>query len=89
MHVQENEADAAKRAFTRSELQTFFTYCADQVARIRGLGRKGWLPAFRDATLFKTAYPLLTIRLHGRGAAGQGLRQAPMLSSDSRRSASR
>ena len=21
-----------------------------------GLGRKGWLPAFRDATLFKTAY---------------------------------
>jgi integrase/recombinase XerC len=26
------------------------------VARIRGLGRKGWLPAFRDATLFKSAY---------------------------------
>jgi hypothetical protein len=26
------------------------------VARIRAFGRKGWLPAFRDATLFKTAY---------------------------------
>jgi hypothetical protein len=22
----------------------------------RGRGRKGWLPAFRDATLFKVAY---------------------------------
>ena len=56
VHTQENEADAAKRAFTRRELETFFTYCDDEVARIRGLGRKGWLPAFRDATLFKSAY---------------------------------
>jgi site-specific recombinase XerD len=31
--------------------------CADErVARIRSLDRKGWLPAFRDATLFKIAY---------------------------------
>jgi integrase/recombinase XerC len=56
VHTQENEADAAKRPFTLRELHTFFAYCDDQVARIRGLGRKGWLPAFRDATLFKTAY---------------------------------
>jgi integrase/recombinase XerC len=55
-HVQENESDAAKRAFTRLELQEFFAYCDDEVARIRALGRKGWLPAFRDATLLKTAY---------------------------------
>lgn len=41
VHVQENEADAAKRAFTRRELHTLFAYCDDQVARIRGLGRKG------------------------------------------------
>src|SRR4029450_4039034 len=27
-----------------------------QVARVRAAGRKGWLPAFRDATLFKVAY---------------------------------
>jgi site-specific recombinase XerD len=56
VHAQENEADASKRAFTRAELQAFFTYCDDQVARIRAFGRKGWLPAFRDATLFKVAY---------------------------------
>lgn len=56
VHAQENEADAAKRAFTLRELHTFFSYCDDQVDRIRSFGRKGWLPAFRDATLFKTAY---------------------------------
>jgi site-specific recombinase XerC len=56
VHVQDNEADAKKRAFTKAELHAFFAYCADQVARIRAFGRKGWLPAFRDATLFKTAY---------------------------------
>ena len=46
----------AKRAFTRDELQAFFDHADDQVARIRAAGRKGWLPAFRDATLFKIAY---------------------------------
>jgi hypothetical protein len=28
----------------------------DQVGKVRGRGRKGWLPAFREAMLFKTAY---------------------------------
>jgi len=56
VHVQDNEADARKRAFTKAELHAFFAHCDDQVARIRAFGRKGWLPAFRDATLFKTAY---------------------------------
>ena len=55
-HVQGNEADAKKRAFTKKELHAFFAHCDEQVARIRAFGRKGWLPAFRDATLFKTAY---------------------------------
>lgn len=32
------------------------------MARIRAFGRKGWLPAFRDATLFKTAYAFGTRR---------------------------
>jgi integrase/recombinase XerC len=44
------------RAFAKYELHAFFAHCDDQVVRIRGFGRKGWLPAFRDATLFKTAY---------------------------------
>ncbi|WP_435109282.1 hypothetical protein [Nocardiopsis synnemataformans] len=56
VHLQENESDPAKRAFTHAELVTFFDHADDQVDRIPGHGRKGWLPAFRDATLFKTAY---------------------------------
>jgi integrase/recombinase XerC len=55
-HVQDTEAEPAKRAFTVDELQALFDYADEQVTRIRGAGRKGWLPAFRDATLLKTAY---------------------------------
>ncbi|MGK3111408.1 hypothetical protein ACPCYV_47885, partial [Streptomyces mordarskii] len=56
VHMQECEAEAPKRAFTRDELQAFFDHADDEVSRVRGRGRKGWLPAFRDAMLFKTAY---------------------------------
>ncbi|MFR9774036.1 tyrosine-type recombinase/integrase [Nocardia sp. SC052] len=56
VHVQDNESDPKKRAFTKAELHAFFEHADNQVARIRAFGRKGWLPAFRDATLFKTAY---------------------------------
>ena len=56
VHVQDNEADPRKRAFTVDELQAFFDLADDQVVKVRGTGRKGWLPAFRDAALFKTAY---------------------------------
>ena len=56
VHVQDNESDRGKRAFTKAELHAFFAHCDDEVARARSLGRKGWPPAFRDATLFKTAY---------------------------------
>ncbi|GHE72619.1 tyrosine-type recombinase/integrase [Streptomyces capitiformicae] len=56
VHVQDNESDPAKRAFTRAELQALFDHADEQVERIRARGRKGWLPAFRDAVLFKTAY---------------------------------
>lgn len=55
-HVQDNESDPARRAFTRSELQQLFDYADDQVARIRADGRKGWLSAFRDATILKITY---------------------------------
>lgn len=56
VHVEDSEADASKRAFTRAELQQLFDYADDEVARKRALGRKGWLPAFRDATCLKVAY---------------------------------
>lgn len=56
VHVQEAEAEPTKRAFTLEEIQAFLDYADDQVTAVRGRGRKGWLPAFRDATLFKVAY---------------------------------
>jgi integrase/recombinase XerC len=56
VHVQDAESDPRKRAFTRDELQALFDYADDQVTVIRAAGRKGWLAAFRDATLFKVAY---------------------------------
>ncbi|MGA4846655.1 hypothetical protein ACOBQB_10440 [Streptomyces sp. G5(2025)] len=62
VHVQDNESDPKKRAFTEAELHAFFAHCDDEVARIRSLGRKGWLPAFRNATVFKTAYAYGTRR---------------------------
>jgi len=55
-HSQDNEQDPTKRAFTHEELQAFFDRADAEVDRIRALGRKGWLPALRDATLFKIAY---------------------------------
>ncbi|MEV5239722.1 hypothetical protein AB0K89_11505 [Streptomyces cinnamoneus] len=30
MHVQDNEADAKKRAFTKAELHAFFEHCDDE-----------------------------------------------------------
>lgn len=56
VHVADAESDAGKRAFTRKELIALFDHADEQVDRIQAAGRKGWVPAFRDATLFKTAY---------------------------------
>src|SRR6478735_4358812 len=55
-HVQDNEQSPAKRAFTRRELQDFFDRADDQVSLVAASARKGWLPAYRDATMFKLAY---------------------------------
>jgi len=55
-HVQDNEQSPAKRAFTKRELQHFFDHADDQVPLIAASGRKGWLPAYRDAVMFKLAY---------------------------------
>ena len=56
VHVTENDSDPRKRAFTLDELQALFDHADGQVARVRGRGRKGWLPVFRDATAMKVAY---------------------------------
>ena len=55
-HVQDNEQSPAKRAFTKRELQDFFDHADDQVVLIAASARKGWLPAYRDAVMFKLAY---------------------------------
>lgn len=55
-HVAEVESEPTKRAFTRAELQALFDHADEQVARKRALGRKGWISAFRDATMMKVAY---------------------------------
>src|SRR5580658_4040402 len=47
VHVQASEADPRKRAFTLDELQALFDHADTRVGRVRGGGRKGWLPVFR------------------------------------------
>lgn len=55
-HVQDNEQQPIKRAFTKHELQDFFDHADDQAVLIAASHRKGWLPAYRDAVMFKLAY---------------------------------
>ena len=52
VHVQDNEQSPTKRAFTKRELQDYLDHADDQVALIAAPARKGWLPAYRDATMF-------------------------------------
>lgn len=55
-HTSDHEGRPQVRPFTRVELQKFFDFADEQVARADRLGRKGSLAAFRDATLFKVIY---------------------------------
>jgi integrase/recombinase XerC len=54
--VADYEGRPGRRALTRAELQVFFDAADDCVERAAGSGRKGWLAAYRDATLFKVCY---------------------------------
>ena len=56
VHAADYEGRPERRPFTRAELQAFFDFADERVAAVRQLGRKGWLAAFRDATLFKVTY---------------------------------
>ncbi len=55
-HTNGYEGRPAVRPMSREELQSFFDFADDQVEKARRLGRKGWIAAFRDATLFKAIY---------------------------------
>lgn len=52
-HVAEGEGRPQRRPLSRDELQAVFDVADATVEEIAQSGRKGWLAAFRDATLFK------------------------------------
>ena len=54
-HVVESEARPGRRSMTRAECQDLFDAADARTERIRLAGRKGWVPAFRDATMLKVA----------------------------------
>ena len=56
VHVDENEGRPERRPLTRAELQALFDTADAAVEEAAGSPRKGWLAAFRDATLFKVTY---------------------------------
>jgi hypothetical protein len=56
VHVADYEGRPGRRPLTRGELQAFFDAADDHVERAAGSRRKGWLAAFRDATVFKVVY---------------------------------
>ena len=72
VHVADYEGRPGRRPFTRAELQAFFDYADDRVGAARAAGRKGWLAAFRDATLFKVTYAWRGAAAAGVGDAGRG-----------------
>jgi len=55
-HVQDAIGEPGKRPYTRDELEDLFDCADERVVRIRRSGAKGWVPAFRIATMMKTAY---------------------------------
>lgn len=56
INSQEHAVEPKKRAYTRDELQTLFDYADDVTQTLGESGSKGWLAAYRDATVFKVAY---------------------------------
>ncbi len=55
-HVSDYEGRPERRPFTRLELQALFDTADDAVEEAARSARKGWLGAFRDATLIKVTY---------------------------------
>jgi integrase/recombinase XerC len=55
-HVSDYEGRPERRPFTKEELQAFLDTADGAVEEAARSPRKGWLMAFRDATLFKVIY---------------------------------
>ncbi len=56
VHASGYEGRPERRPLTRAELQAFFDVADGHVERAACSRRKGWLAAFRDATVFKVVY---------------------------------
>ena len=56
VHASEYEGRPARRSLTRTECQALFDAADDRAETIRANRRKGFIPAFRDATMLKVAY---------------------------------
>jgi len=52
----DSEARPTRRPLTREECQALFDAADERVEDVRRRGHKGYLPAFRDATMLKVAY---------------------------------
>lgn len=55
-HVADYEGRPERRPLSRVECQALFDAADDRAQRLAESGRKGWLTAFRDATLLKVTY---------------------------------
>ncbi len=55
-HRSEFEGRPEHRSLTRVEVQQLLDHADEEVASCRRRGRKGWLAAFRDATVLKVIY---------------------------------
>lgn len=55
-HASESMGGPGKRPYTRDELEDLFDCADERVLRIRRSGAKGWMAAFRIATMMKVAY---------------------------------
>lgn len=55
-HTIDQEARASRRPLTKSECQRLFDAADERAEAVRHKGAKGFLPAFRDATMLKVAY---------------------------------
>jgi hypothetical protein len=55
-HTTAYEGRPHRRSLTHIELQALFDAADDHVEDVRSKGRKGWVGAFRDATMLKVAY---------------------------------
>jgi integrase/recombinase XerC len=55
-HSTDEEANPQRRPLTKSECQRLFDAADERAVAVRHKGAKGFVPAFRDATMLKVAY---------------------------------